>query len=748
MRTKQRKGKIKAFYTTLSMVLSLTVLLTMMPLTPVYAETSTEYKAKMDAAQQKVEQYTAQLATDQAALDAATTNLDSATETLNAAADAFDKAEDALDQKSSDYIYQKIIDAWPNDVARLKALDDYTYSYYNDKISNFDSQGYIMYSDDYLIEDLNASGSSLIKTILSDYNSKYGEGSFKRALVATQGYFNTLEALDNIDRCNEIRASRTELAKFFVDVLGESVPNNVQQLRISPYLMKSSAVNVTLNLDGKCDHIYRNNGLCGASARGQNVVSGKYSTDGEKVEPFEAWWNKENEQHMTMHNKTLSSPDYTLTGLSIANSNKVTGGSFSGQDFIAPAKSGFVSYSVEEYRNGLKAYCASELAAYNEKDEAYTAVSPAYRAAKSEYDTAKAAYDNTAKLLNNAKAEYDRYKKLYEDALESEQNTTYTIKFYDGRDGTLLMQKTVVKGSYVEPPTPPTHEGYKFVGWDSDIYKNVTRNYSIQAIYEESGSTGDSTIYYTVIFKDGVDHKTLSTQSIESGKNAVPPAAPNHDGYVFVGWDSQYKNITSNKTITAVYDKVSSSTKIDLSKSGYVKASKTSFVYKGKAIRPTAYIIPYVTDRAGVEHRLYPCKVTYKKNNAIGTATIIFSPPTDPENAAFANQFTGNITYTFKIVPAKPGFSKVKMATTKATVTLKKVSGGCSYQYQIRKKGTTKWTSKKSAKTTVTLKQLKKNKKYQLRIRAYKKVNGKTYYSKWNTVTVKTTQSGTKTYKY
>lgn len=59
---------------------------------------------------------------------------------------------------------------------------------------------------------------------------------------------------------------------------------------------------------------------------------------------------------------------------------------------------------------------------------------------------------------------------------------------------------------------------------------------------------------YTVEFVD-YDGTLLSSQTVDEGGSATPPAVPDRTGYTFAGWDKAYDNITSNTTVTALYEK-------------------------------------------------------------------------------------------------------------------------------------------------------------------------------------------------
>ena len=59
---------------------------------------------------------------------------------------------------------------------------------------------------------------------------------------------------------------------------------------------------------------------------------------------------------------------------------------------------------------------------------------------------------------------------------------------------------------------------------------------------------------YTVTFVDGLTGETIDTQIVVAGEDAVAPEAPVHEGYSFVEWDTDFTNVQSDLTVTAVYE--------------------------------------------------------------------------------------------------------------------------------------------------------------------------------------------------
>ena len=177
--------------------------------------------------------------------------------------------------------------------------------------------------------------------------------------------------------------------------------------------------------------------------------------------------------------------------------------------------------------------------------------------------------------------------------------------------------------------------------------------------------------------------------------------------------------------ITCIGKIVKSSVSMDNCK---VSLKGTSFSYAGKPIRP-AVSISY--NGRALEH-----EVTYRNNNAIGTASVIVT----------ATGVTGSRTLYFKINPALvKKLSKVTsgkrsftakwavLSSAQKKVQSKRISG---YQVRYSTKqnfANAKYKTKSGyAVTSITVKNLKKGTKYYVQYRAYKTVNGKKYYSNWS----------------
>jgi uncharacterized repeat protein (TIGR02543 family) len=110
-------------------------------------------------------------------------------------------------------------------------------------------------------------------------------------------------------------------------------------------------------------------------------------------------------------------------------------------------------------------------------------------------------------------------------------------------DGTVLSTVSVVPGDAATAPADPTREGYTFIGWDKD-FSAVTDHMTVTAQYQINR--------YRVRFFD--DDTLLKTDFVEYQSAAVAPANPYHEGYTFIGWDQAFDSITSDLDVYAQYE--------------------------------------------------------------------------------------------------------------------------------------------------------------------------------------------------
>ncbi|MBQ8877159.1 MAG: leucine-rich repeat protein [Lachnospiraceae bacterium] len=154
----------------------------------------------------------------------------------------------------------------------------------------------------------------------------------------------------------------------------------------------------------------------------------------------------------------------------------------------------------------------------------------------------KSAADRYAKMSSNPYINPE-YGKIF---------LTHTVYFYD-RDPvdpsiTTFLDKQIINNNEdAIPPASPTREGYIFTGWTP--YTNITKDTDVYANYVAEGAAS-----YEVKFFDTIAGVQLGeTQIIEEGKSAIPPTAPEHDGYTFKGWIGEYNNIQKDTDIFTDY---------------------------------------------------------------------------------------------------------------------------------------------------------------------------------------------------
>ncbi len=127
----------------------------------------------------------------------------------------------------------------------------------------------------------------------------------------------------------------------------------------------------------------------------------------------------------------------------------------------------------------------------------------------------------------------------------SDDVKTYTVTFL-GYNGQVLSEQTVNEGESATAPEAPSVDLYTFTGWNVDFSK-VTSDLTVTAQYERSSFM----VYF--IGYEGI----IEAQIIPKGGSATAPDVPAEiDGNVFIGWDGDFENVTSDLNIYAIYTMV------------------------------------------------------------------------------------------------------------------------------------------------------------------------------------------------
>ena len=137
-------------------------------------------------------------------------------------------------------------------------------------------------------------------------------------------------------------------------------------------------------------------------------------------------------------------------------------------------------------------------------------------------------------------------------ATYSTKTQKYTVTFLAEEGGAVIGSVTVAYGLDATAGAPDvtdiTPADKRFGGWSQDI-TNVQGNMTVWPIWKDK--------IYTVQFIDPLDNNRVieEYEDVPYGGSVIAPNAPVHDGYIFIGWDSEaYKNVTDDLIIRAVYE--------------------------------------------------------------------------------------------------------------------------------------------------------------------------------------------------
>ena len=224
----------------------------------------------------------------------------------------------------------------------------------------------------------------------------------------------------------------------------------------------------------------------------------------------------------------------------------------------------------------------------------------------------------------------------------------FTVTYIAGENGRIsgITEQSVKAGENGTEVTAVPNENYVFVKWSDNITeatrqdKNVTKNISVTAIFEK--------INYALNYEtDG--NGTISgnpAQKVDiNADGETVTAVPNH-GYKFVKWsdgvktaERQDRNITSDKTYTAIFNKVEYKLRYDVNVFGMGKIEgwyDQKVLYGEDAQSVTAiaynnYIFMQWSDGVTTPTRqdtdvsedlnivaYFGCRIEYKVNNGVG----------------------------------------------------------------------------------------------------------------------------------
>ena len=292
-----------------------------------------------------------------------------------------------------------------------------------------------------------------------------------------------------------------------------------------------------------------------------------------------------------------------------------------------------------------------------------------------------------------------------------------------------------VCGAVIKAQTTITATGHKSSGWIVDkaasigvkgskhkectVCKKVLETAEIPALSRISISKASVTLSTSTYAYDG-KAKTPSVTVKVGGKTLK------NDTDYTVSYSNNTKVGTANVTITGKGNYTGSVSKTYIIKNNFKKATVSGIstkAFTGKNITQSI-TVKYngKTLKKGTDYT-----VSYSNNKSIGTATV---------KIAGKGSYTGTITKTFKINPAKQEIQKLKAKSKAFFVDW--AQKGSATGYEIQYATNSKFTSAKKVTITnnktdkATVSKLSGKKKYYVRVRSYTTVKGTKYYGAWS----------------
>lgn len=162
----------------------------------------------------------------------------------------------------------------------------------------------------------------------------------------------------------------------------------------------------------------------------------------------------------------------------------------------------------------------------------------------------------------------------WHDIVANHAGETGTVTYINGTNGAVIDTVDAPYGYLVpEPPEAPEVIGHEFTGWQysGDLYIAES---SEETNYIVTGDVTVTAVYkaneYKVKFFDGVDGNLISIQKVEYGKAAIAPEHPEHEGYIFTGWDTDFSCVTEPLSVHGICVPVSDTPDGDVNLNGTV----------------------------------------------------------------------------------------------------------------------------------------------------------------------------------
>ena len=300
-----------------------------------------------------------------------------------------------------------------------------------------------------------------------------------------------------------------------------------------------------------------------------------------------------------------------------------------------------------------------------------------------------------------------------------------------------------VCGAVIKAQTTITATGHKSSGWIVDkaasigvkgskhkectVCKKVLETAEIPALSRISISKASVTLSTSTYAYDGKAKKPGVTVKL-NGKTLK-----NSTDYT-VSYSNNTKVGTAKVTITGKGNYTGSVSKTYSIKNNFKKATVSGIstkAFTGKNITQSI-TVKYngKTLKKGTDYT-----VSYSSNKNIGTATV---------KIAGKGSYTGTITKTFKINPAKQEIQKLTAKSKAFFVDW--AQKGSATGYEIQYATNSKFTSAKKVTITnnktdkTTVSKLSGKKKYYVRVRSYTTVKGTKYYGAWSSTKTVTTK--------